>query len=352
MRMLRLVVGVALVVAACGSNGVASTPSAGAPSPRGHAASACDDAGRMFVWGGGLPWHPDRHQMYADGAVLGPDGWSQVAQSPLSARVRAGAAVVGNLVLVWGGTGRITVDEESRQHGYNNDGALYSLTDDQWIAVPEVGLTERHDPLMVVAGSTVFVHGGVGVRGTEVSLNAAMFDVETRTWTDAKRPPDGSVVASDGTTFFAFDAEGVHSYTAATNEWHQVETSSQPILANPEHAFSSPGAVLVFDSGRMLRFDPIASRLVDIGSAPNLTPTAAALGAESVTVWSESESLIAHRSTEAWEIHDLPPYMTSREGTANCAIEGSVVIWGGIWITKDRFKFASETGARFDFTEP
>lgn len=340
----------ALLVAACASAGFTATPD-GAPARRGNTAYACDADGRMFVWGGNLPPQRTVRHLFNDGAVLSENGWSIVARAPLSERTSAGAVAVGDAVLVWGRAGAIVASNNPDDFDIKSDGVLYSMIDNQWSTVPPSVLNGRADPLMVAAGNRVYVHGGSRPGQQHILMNAAIFDIETYEWQTSRTPPERAVVASDGTSFLAFNADGVYLLDSGANEWVGVQTSDSHGLEEPSHAFSAIGAVLVFDSGVLLRFDPESPGFSVLGPAPISVPSGAAFSGESVTVWSESESLVAHGSEGEWIMHELQGAMAPRTGTASCVTANSAVIWGGFWHNSDGFETPTDTDVRFDFQD-
>ncbi|MBZ5639234.1 MAG: hypothetical protein LAO51_10845 [Acidobacteriia bacterium] len=149
------------------SNTWAATSLSGAPSPRsGHTAVWSSNHGVMLVWGGRSSFIGSSESIaLGDGAKYDPvaDAWTPIPSTGApAARVQHTAVLVGDIMVVWGGT-----DGASDL----NSGSRYDLDDDAWTPtfVEEAQSTEtpltpaplaRRDHTAVVVGSRMVVWGG------------------------------------------------------------------------------------------------------------------------------------------------------------------------------------------------
>lgn len=142
--------------------------------------------GELLAWGGDC----GDNTPAGDGWLyrLTTNSWTETSASPLTPRLRAGAASAANRTVIFGGS-LAGSGEASR------DGAVYSHEDRSWQRLGNGPLRPRRAPVVVAVGDRVFIAGGdVGLRGVR---DAAWVDALTGEWEPAQ-PATFSLVESRG----------------------------------------------------------------------------------------------------------------------------------------------------------
>lgn len=109
----------------------------------------------------------------ADAAPLVPQGWSEMAESPLSARIQSAAVATDEEFVIWGGRGRAPY----------SDGAAYHFETDEWRSMSPSPLPAQADAAAVWTGTEVVIWGGIGSSGsTDDGVTAAAWNPDTDQW--------------------------------------------------------------------------------------------------------------------------------------------------------------------------
>jgi hypothetical protein len=173
-------------------------------SARAYGATACLTDG-MVVSGGALPAGgsngPVRERLVQGTAVYSDGGWEDLSDPPLSPRMMAGAAAAEScLVLVWGGHDGTVASPNVNDFTYFADGALLDLGTGSWRVLPPTPLNPRANPRVVSVGTSFLVSGGDAAPGDDINRDeqAALYNVETDSWTLLRAPPPGSILVDSG----------------------------------------------------------------------------------------------------------------------------------------------------------
>jgi hypothetical protein len=156
------------------------------PEVRVHAATQWTGQ-TLLIWGGTVP--ADTAVPENDGMVFDPrtSTWSEMAPSPLSARIHPGSAWTGTALLVWGG-----LAGDSLSSGQLGDGAAYDPRMRTWRPLPPAPIGPRA-PLSVWTGEELIVWG-TAVRGSDTPRDGAAYRPATDTW---RRIADAPIEVSD-----------------------------------------------------------------------------------------------------------------------------------------------------------
>ena len=202
--------------------------STGAPSPRAGFAQAWDAAAEQFIVWGGEGQSPAAK---SDGArwSMTSNQWTALPSSPLSARAWAASAwdEARRLLYVWGGIAG---------GAYPTDGAVFDATTNAWraMAAPPPGVSGRRDAVAAVAGGRFVVWGGLGPSPGDYRDDGIAYDPDTDSWIVlAAAPMSGRTdhfATTDGTRVFIYGGRAGAGdvkddggvYDPATNIWSAI----------------------------------------------------------------------------------------------------------------------------------
>ena len=195
----------------------------------------------LLMWGGTVPGFTAVPA--ADGFVFDARTrvWSEMAESPLAARVYPASAWTGRELLVWGG-----LSGDSLSTGRLGDGAAYDPRRRTWRTLPPAPISARA-PLSVWTGEELVVWGTAG-RGGQSPRDGAAYRPATDSW---RRIPDAPIELTDasavwtGTELIVFGAKlsvadnspatstavGA-AYDPNTDRWRKLPASSLSPQAN------------------------------------------------------------------------------------------------------------------------
>jgi hypothetical protein len=211
----------------------------------------------LLMWGGSVP--ADTSRPVADGFAFdaGTRVWTEIAQSPLAARMYPASAWTGTELLVWGG-----LEGDSLSTGQLGDGAAYDPLRREWRALPPAPISARA-PLSVWTGEELIVWG-TAVRVGHPPRDGAAYRPATGSW---RRIPDAPVELTDaaavwtGTEFIVFGAKlspadnspaTTHAigaaYNPTTNRWRRL----------PGSALSPQASTAAWSGTEMIAWDYLA----------------------------------------------------------------------------------------------
>lgn len=128
--------------------------------------------GRMVLFGGrGIGAQID------EGVIYDPEArtWEKMKAPPVGVGVQAAAAVQGDRLFVWSGSG-------AGGRGLSSEGAAYDLRAQKWEQLPAAPIPPRLLPFARAHAAGVTVWGGWLSRGPEFLTDGATYDFDQRRW--------------------------------------------------------------------------------------------------------------------------------------------------------------------------
>ena len=306
----------------------------------------------LLVWGGRVR---DRLDTLDDGAAYEPvgDRWRELPASPLSSRGSPAAVWTGREFFLWGGAGAQTVtgEQDLPQEGIPlDDGAAYSPAENRWRTLPDAPLSPRRDAEAVMVGDRILVWGGTTYLGGPHYTDGAIYDPATNGWEllpesplQGRQDTDLEVVAVDGKVFIAsstFRGIATAMYDPATRQW-DTGFGSPPLRGDlPTAVVAVDDAVLMWGQSRTPGGTPLAFRYAPdrrewrtVDQPPRspsrrdeLTPA----GFRAVS-WEAGSGLIFDAATNRWA--SMPQAPPLRRGAAEQVWTGDrLLVWhsGGV----------------------
>jgi hypothetical protein len=222
----------------------------------------------LLMWGGTVPGFTKTPA--ADGFIFDARtrAWTDIAESPLAARVHPASAWTGQELLVWGG-----LDGDSLSTGQLGDGAAYDPRQRIWRALPPAPISPRA-ALSVWTGEELIVWG-TAVRVEQPPRDGAAYRPATNSW---RQIPDAPVELTDaaavwtGTELIVFGAKlspadnspatntaiGA-AYNPSTGKWRRLPDSALSPQAST--ASWSGTEMIAWDYlGNAAAYDPVLDR--------------------------------------------------------------------------------------------
>lgn len=175
-------------------------------------------------------------------------GWSRLPAPPIL-RARAASVWTGREILVWGGD----TDLGGTHHA---EGAAYDPATGEWSELPQSPLSARSSPAAVWTGVEMVIWGGWTGRGHGVALgDGAAYDPQTGSWRMLPSAPLGhrvpaaavwtgrEIVVWGDASRFAEDVDGA-AYDPEADRWRRLPPA--PIALNEASAVWTGTEMIVF----------------------------------------------------------------------------------------------------------
>lgn len=355
-RFLGVVLGLGILVSACGGTGWTPTPD-GPIGPRAFAAVACSRDG-MTIVGGATPRTTEqdgviRERIATGTAFLGPDGWASIPDPPIEPRTEAAAAAADEFVMVWGGRDGTISGSQTSDFTYYSDGAVLDLVSGTWKPVSPSPLAPRANAQIVALRDGFVVAGGTASMGPDVdrSAQAALYSLSSDSWLPLNIPDDLGVLAG-GQRLLNFDSSSVDEYDFAAESWKPIEPVPEEAAGlvwastrGTVTAVATDSRVWLFDNTFVALPEVSGSRIDYLGWV-----------GDSVAVWNNSEGVLSVYNTDQgdWVETSAPEKYNKRISPALCASDTGFSLWGG-WIERDAGAFgvriASDSGTTHNYDQ-
>ncbi|GBE25755.1 hypothetical protein BMS3Bbin02_02044 [bacterium BMS3Bbin02] len=316
-------------------------------SARAYGATACLSDG-LVVSGGALPASGSnglvRERLVQGTAVYSDGVWEDLSDPPLSPRMMAGAAAAeSGLVLVWGGHDGTVASSNVDDFSYFADGAILDLDSGLWRVLPPAPLNPRANPRVESVGTSFLVSGGDAVPGADINRDeqAALYDVETDSWTLLPVPPPGSILVDSG-GLIAFGLEATFRYDGVTDTWIQEQTYPSEV-STPEYVSANGGRVAGGAGSQVWLLD---SDFTALPPAPVTSLDYLGWIGSNIVVWDYDDRAAAVYSAASrqWMRSDAPDEIETRVGSSVCATDAALLVWAG-WIKRGPRRLGSDSGA-------